>query len=351
MSSSYHHSMKAAIWTAYGPPEVLQLRDVPTPEPKAGEVRIRIEATTVTAGDTEMRAMKFPWYLKIPMWIFAGLGRPKRITILGQELAGTIDKIGDGVTRFKPGDKVFAAPAMPRLGGQAEYVVLPEAPRDGMLALRPSSLSPEEAACVPFAAFEALHFLNKAAIRPGEKLLMVGAAGSIGTYGIQIAKAMGANVTAVDRPAKHTMLREIGADHVIDATAASYDRRRQARATAAAANDDGAGAGFDVVFDVVGRGTFGRGIRALRRGGRYVSANPSISMLFRGLWVRLVAGKRVVFGTAGHPPEAIAEITDLIESGKVKPVIGKTFSLADIVSAHRYAESGDKIGNVVVRCG
>jgi len=326
--------MKAAIWTAYGPAEKIELRDVPVPEPKAGEIRIKVEATTVTAGDFEMRALRFPWYLGLPIRLYAGLLRPKRMPILGQELAGIVDKTGDGVTRFKPGDHVFAATGI-GLGGHAEYIVLPESPPDGMVALRPEGLSAEEAACIPFAAFEARHLLEKAAIKPGDKVLVVGAGGSIGTYAIQIAKAKGAEVTAVDRAAKHEMLRGIGADHVVDAAAASY----------------GARSSFDAAIDVVGRGTFGRGLRALRRGGRYVSGNPRFSLIYRAVWARLAGGKRVRVGTAAHTPEALAEIEELIATKRLKPMIGRRFALDDIVAAHRYAESGEKTGNVVVRCG
>jgi NADPH:quinone reductase-like Zn-dependent oxidoreductase len=343
--------MRAAIWTRYGPPDVLEVQEVPTPEPKPGEVRIRVEATTVTSGDCEMCALRFPWYFALPMRIFVGWRHPKRVKSLGQELAGTIDAVGEGVTKFKAGDKVFAATGM-KLGGQAEYAILPESPEDGMLAPRPASLTAEEAAAVPFAAFEARHFLAKAAIRPGEKILIIGAGGSIGTYGVQIAKASGAEVTAVERPAKHAMLKEIGADHVLDADAESYGpRRRRGAATAIAANDDRADAGFDVAFDVVGPRTFSRAVGALRRGGRYVSANPSFTMMMRGLWVRLIAGKRVIFGTAKHTPEALSEIGELIETQRLKPIIGRTFALDDIAAAYRYAGSGEKTGNVVVRLG
>ncbi len=304
------------------------------PEPQPGQVRIRVEATTVTAGDCEMRALKLAWYIALPMRIYTGWWRLKRIQILGQELAGTIDKLGDGVTRFKPGDAVFAATGL-RLGGNAEYVVIPEAPHEGMLALRPAGLTAEEAGAVPFAAFEAIHFLKKAAIQPGEKMLIIGAGGSIGTYAVQIAKSMGAEVTAVDRASKHEMLLKTGADHVVDASEASYGERGS----------------YDVLLDVVGKWTFGRGFRALRRGGRYTSANPKFTLLFRALWARLVTGKRVIVGTAKHTPEALAEINALIEEGKLKPVIGRRFKLEEIVAAHRYAESSEKVGNVVVKVG
>ncbi len=341
--------MKAAIWTRYGPPDVLEVQDVPTPEPKRGEVRIRVEATTVTTGDCEMRALHFAWYFALALRLFVGWRRPKRVRTLGQELAGTVDAVGEGVTKFRPGDKVFAATGM-RLGGQAEYAILPETPGDGMLAPRPASLSAEEAAAVPFAAFEAWHFLAKAALRPGERILIIGAGGSIGTYAVQMAKAAGAVVTAVDKPAKHAMLKEIGADFVLDAANSRYrPRRKRGAATAIAANDDTSEAGFDVAFDLVGLPTFWPAIRALRRGGRYVSANPSLRMMLAGSLTRLFSGKRVIVGQARHTPEAIGEIGELIETRKVKPVIGRTFALDDIVEAHRYAGSSEKIGNVVIR--
>lgn len=344
--------MKAAIWTAYGPPEVLQIKDVETPEPGPGKVRIKVEATTVTAGDTEMRELRFAWYFALPLRAFAGWRRPKRMKILGQEFAGIIDKRGEGATRFNVGDPVMAAAATPTLGGYGEYVVMPESPSDGMLERRPANLSAEEAAAIPFGAFEALHFLKKAGIGPGKRVLVIGGGGSIGSYGVQIAAAHGAEITAVDRPAKHAMLKEIGATRILDADARSFGPpARQGSATAIAANDDRGSAGFDIVLDVVGRRTMSRGIRALRRGGVYVCANPSFTMLARGLGWRLVAGKRVISGVSKHTPEAIAEINAMIADGRLKPVIGRTFPLDEIVAAHRYAESGEKIGNVAVRVG
>ncbi len=323
--------MKAAIWTAYGPPETIEIRGVALPEPKAGEVRIKVEASTVTAGDTEMRTLKFPWYLRLPIRLYIGWRKPKRLTILGQEYAGIIDKLGDGVTKFKVGDKVFASGVMPRLGGHAEYAVAPAIVEDGLLERRPEVLTAEEAAAVPFAAFEAYYFLNKAKLRAGERILIVGAGGSIGSYAVQIAKAWGASVTAVDRVPKHAKLREIGADEVLDPTA------------------DWGRAAYDIALDVVGVRTYHRTIRAVRRGGRYVSSNPRFMLLFRALWARFASGKRVIVGTANHRPEAITAVNALIESGAIRPVIGRTFTLDEIVEAHRYAGSSEKIGNVVIR--
>lgn len=347
--------MKAAVLTAYGPPEVLRIEELPTPEPKAGELRIRVEASTVTAGDVELRAMKLPFLFRVAFRIYLGILKPRRKVILGQELAGTVDAVGEGVSKFAVGDKVMARTGI-SLGGNAEFICLPESSTMSMVAARPASLSAEEAAAIPFAAFEAHYFMRKANVRPGERVLVVGAGGSIGTYAVQIARAMGAEVTAVDGVAKHRMLRELGAE-TVEPSAARYDpRATRARsagsATAPAANDDAAAAsGFDVVFDVVGRRTFGRGYRALRRGGRFVSANPRFNLLFRALWARLAGGKRTIVGSAESTPAALAEIETLIASGKLKPVIGRSFALDDIVEAHRYAESGEKIGNVVVRSG
>ena len=175
--------MKAIVWTRYGPPEVLQLREVETPIPKGNEVRVKIRATTVTAGDCEMRTLKLPLFLGLPMRVYAGIRRPVRITILGQELAGDIESVGKEVARFKEGDRVFAATGF-GLGGYAEYICLPEEFDDRVISAMPSNMSYEEAAAVPFGAMEALHFLKTAHIQSGEQVLVNGAGGSIGTFGV-----------------------------------------------------------------------------------------------------------------------------------------------------------------------
>jgi NADPH:quinone reductase-like Zn-dependent oxidoreductase len=216
--------MKAIVWTAYGPPDVLQLQEVETPTPKETQVRIKIHATTVTAGDCEMRRLKLPFGLGLPVRFYAGLRRPKRLTILGQELAGEVESVGAGVTRFRVGDPVFAGTGF-EMGAYAEYVCMDEDPKDGALALKPANMSYEEAAAVPTGGLEALHFLGKAEIRSGERVLINGAGGSIGTFGVQLAKSYGAHVTAVDAGIKLEMLRAIGADETSDYTRGAFTGR------------------------------------------------------------------------------------------------------------------------------
>jgi NADPH:quinone reductase-like Zn-dependent oxidoreductase len=229
--------MKAVIWTAYGPPEVLQLQEIEKPAPRDNEVLIKVHAATVTAGDCEMRSLKFPLFLSLPMRLFAGPLRPTRVRIIGQELAGEVEAAGKEVTRFKPGDQVFGALGFGK-GAYAEYICLPEEAEDDVLAIKPANLTYEEAAALPVGGMEALHYLRQGKIQPGHKVLINGAGGSIGTMGVQLAKHHGAEVTGVDSTAKLDMLRSLGADHVMDYTQEDLTK---------------AGRKYDVVFDVVGK--------------------------------------------------------------------------------------------------
>jgi len=331
--------MKAAIATRYGSPEEsLRVGDAPKPGPDAGEVLIRVEAATVSAGDTEIRQMAFPWYFGLGLRAYFGFFRPRRPLILGQDLAGSVEAAGSGVTKFKPGDRVMAFTGL-KLGGHAEYACLPadDDKHEYLVAPAPEGWSAAEATTLPFAAFEAIFFVDKAGVKPGDEVLIVGGGGSIGTFAIQIARARGARVTAVDRADKHAMMREIGADHVLDVGVRDYS--------------EGGARQFDSVIGITARTPFGRSVRALRRGGVIVLANPWINLLIRGLIARITSGKRLRLGAAGHAPADLAKVEALVADGALKPVIGETFALDDIVAAHRYAESAGKTGNVVLKIG
>lgn len=323
--------MKAMVWTQYGPPDVLQLREVETPVPKDHEVRVRIRATTVTAGDCEVRSLKLPLWLRLPMRAYAGIIRPVRLTILGQEFAGEVDSVGRDVTQFAAGDQVFGAPGF-GLGGYAEYICVP-VDGDGVLAPMPSNMSFEEAAAVPFGAMEALHFLKKARIQEGERVLINGAGGSIGTYGVQLARYYGARVTAVDSAAKLEMLRSIGADQVIDYGREDFTQRSEA---------------YDVVFDVIGKSPYAGSLRSLKPNGRYVLANPRPAHLVRRLFSAKAGGRKVIVGAAVRTNEDLLFLKGLIEAGNLKTVVDRTYSLEQMVEAHRYVETGGKLGNLIV---
>ena len=320
--------MKAIIWTKYGPPEVLQLKEVEKPTPKHDEVLVKVYATTVLAGDCELRRFKFPIAYRLPLRIFMGLIKPKRIKILGQELAGEIEAVGNDVTRFKKGDQVIAA-TMLRLGTYAEYVCLPET----YPASKPASLTYEEAATIPTGGIYGLHLLRKANIQSGQRVLIFGAGGSIGTYAVQIAKSFGAEVTCVDSPGKLDMLRSIGADHVVDYTQEDFTR---------------SGETYDAIIDVVGKSSFSGSVRSLKQNGRYVLGNPGLSGMIRGGWISRTTDKKVIFESASHRAEDYIFLKDLIEAGKIKPVIDRRYPLEHTAEAHRYVETGQKKGNVVI---
>jgi NADPH:quinone reductase-like Zn-dependent oxidoreductase len=327
--------MKAVVWTAYGPPDVLELQEVETPTPKDNEVRIRIRATTVTSGDCEMRSLKLPLMFSLPMRLYIGLRRPTRRTILGMELAGEIESVGKDVQLFKEGDQVFAATGLGQ-GTCAEYICLPEHPEEGALATKPANMTYEEAAPVPVGGQEALHFLREAEIERGETVLVNGAGGTIGTFAVQIAKHFGAQVTAVDSTGKLDMLGSIGADQVIDYTKEDFTQ---------------SGETYDVIFDVVGKASYSGSIRSLRPNGRYLIANPRLSHTVRGPWTSRTGHKKVIVGTAPYRAEDLIFLRELVEAGKVRSVIDRCYPLEQTAEAHRYVETGQKKGHVVVIVG
>ncbi len=326
--------MKTVQWTKYGPPEVLKLQDIKKPIPKDDEVLIKIVATTVTAGDCEMRRLDFPLYLSLPMRLYVGWIKPNRIAILGQELSGEIEAVGSQVKNFNKGDQVFGTTGF-RFGAYAEYICLPDTQKGmaGPLVLKPTNMSFEEAAAVPTGGLEALHFLGKANIKVGEKVLINGAGGSIGTFGVQLAKYFGAEVTAVDSAEKLEMLRSIGADHVIDYTQVDFTKNENT---------------YDVVFDVIGKSSFSGSLESLKQNGRFLIANPNLIKLIRARFGLGKGNKKIVIETTEQKSEDLLFLKELIEAGEIKTVIDRQYPLENIVEAHKYVETGQKIGNVII---
>jgi len=319
------------VCTAYGPPDVLQLRDVAKPVPKDDEVLVRIRATTVSAADCELRRFDFAPWLWLPIRLAFGILRPRQ-PVLGQELAGDVESVGKDVTSLKIGDRVFAATGI-GLGAYAEYICLSENPQTGAIATMPVNVSYEEAAAVPYGGGEALEFLRKADVRSGQRVLVNGAGGSFGTYAVQLAKILGAHVTAVDAGPKLEMLEAIGADRVIDYAQEDFTLSSET---------------YDVIFDVVRYTPSGRMVKSLNENGWLIMANPGFMQIVRAKWASRGSAKRVSFSAGSGTNEDLAYLRGLIEAGRLRPIIDRSFPLEQIVEAHRYAESGQKVGNVVV---
>jgi 2-desacetyl-2-hydroxyethyl bacteriochlorophyllide A dehydrogenase len=326
--------MKAVIWNKYGTPDGLILQEVERPVPKDDEILVRIHATSVTAGDCEMRRLDLPLMLSFPIRLYAGLLKPKRIKILGQELAGEVEEVGEYVKSFRKGDKVFGTTGF-NFGAYAEYICLPGNPDDaqGVLAPKPVNLTYEEAAVVPTAGFEALHFLQKANIQHGDKVLIIGAGGSIGTYSIQLTKYFGAEVTGVDRTEKLEMMRSIGADKVIDFTEQDII---------------GIGETYDLIIDVVGGSSVSHRLKLLNQDGMYFLAYAGLSHIVLRMWISMTSKKQLKIEASEQKKEDLIFLKELIESEKIKPVIDRNYSLSQIAEAHRFAETGQKKGNIVI---
>ena len=315
--------MKAAVYIQYGPPEVLQVKQVEKPTPKNNEILVRIKATAVNSGDWRLRKAD-PFAVR---FIF-GLIKPK-VNILGTVFSGEVESVGEDVKNFKVGDFIFGHTDM-RFGAYAEYKCLPE---NGSVALKPSNISHNEAAVIPFGGVTALHFIKKAKIKPGQKVLVVGASGAVGSAAVQLAKSFGADVTGVCSTANIELVKSIGADRVIDYTKENFTQN---------------GVTYDVIFDAVKTISVSRSLKSLNKKGIMILSAAGMSEMLQGLWISVTSNKKVMTGVISHKAADILFLKELIEADKLKPVIDRTYSLEQIVEAHAYVEKGHKRGNVAI---
>ncbi|MCU7737999.1 NAD(P)-dependent alcohol dehydrogenase [Priestia megaterium] len=300
--------MKAMVCTKYGKPDVLQLEEVENPIPKENEILIKIHATTVTSGDCRVRSFNSPLLLWLPMRIVLGLRKPRK-SILGVELAGEVENVGKNVTRFKKGDELFAMTGM-KFGGYAEYICLPE---KGTIAVKPENVTCEEAASISFGGTTALHFFRKGNIQAGQKVLIYGASGAVGTAAVQLASYYGAEVTGVCSAKNSELVKSLGADRVINYQHENFTEKEER---------------YDLIFDAVGKITKNQCQEVLALNGRFVS----------------VEGQ----GIAKVQTKDLLLLKKLMEEGQIKSVIDRCYSLEQIPEAHEYVETGHKIGSVVV---
>jgi NADPH:quinone reductase-like Zn-dependent oxidoreductase len=324
--------MRAITYARYGPPEVLHLAALDPPVPKDDEVLIRVRAVEATKADCEMRSFKFSvrWFW-LPLRLALGVRRPRR-RILGAYFAGEIAAVGKDVADFEVGDQVFGTSGL-RLGAYGEFMAVPAR---ATIVEKPANMSFTAAAAVPMGGLNALHFMRLANIRPSERVLILGAGGSIGAHAVQIAKAMGAHVTGVDRETKAEFLRRLGADHVVDYT------REDALATAGR---------YDVVFDMVPGSSLTAAIRALRPGGRYLSGNPRLSILIRAPFVRRFTSKTATCAFARETRDELLVLKAMIEEGAITSIVDRVVPMTAAAEAHRLVESETRRGAIVIAIG
>lgn len=329
--------MKAMICREFGPPEVLQLKDVDKPAPEGHEILIKVHATPLSFGDNLVRDLRAvsprKYHMPFLFWLIAkfyfGFGKP-RICILGSEFSGVVESVGPGVRRFRPGDSVFGYRG-PRMGAYAEYLCMPES---GVVALKPVSMSFDEAAAVPYGALMALSVLRKARLQPGQSLLVNGASGGIGPFVVQLARShFGAIVTGVCGTPRMEYVKSLGAEKVIDYTRENFADRDET---------------YDVIIDILGRNSFARCKRALKPKGRCLYVSFKMKKVFRMLWTAMSRGRKAVCVLSSEKAEDLALIKELAEAGKLQAIIDRRFPLAQAAGAHRYYEQGQRKGSVII---
>jgi NADPH:quinone reductase-like Zn-dependent oxidoreductase len=320
--------MRAIVATGYGPPDVLQLREIDKPVPKDDEILVKVHATTVTTGDWRARSLEMPRGFGLMGRLFFGISGPRQ-PILGTELAGEIEAVGRDVTRFSVGDPVFAF-GDARMGCYVEYRAIPES---GAVARKPANLRFEEAAAISFGGTTALSFFRRARIQPGETVLINGASGGVGTAAVQLAKHFGAHVTGVCSTANVELVRSIGADRVIDYTREDFSAN---------------GESYDIIMDTVGNVPFSRAKASLTRDGRLLLVLGGLADLLHAPWASLTTRHRVIAGPAGGDAEDLRYLAELAEAGEFRPVIDRRYPFEKMAEAHAYVNRGHKKGNVVV---
>ena len=320
--------MKAILWTQYGAPRLLKFGEAQKPIPKDNEVLIKNINATVTPGDCELRRFDMHVLFWLPLRLYFGLFKPKR-PILGMELSGVIEAVGKDVTNFKVGDEVLGGTGL-KFGAYAEYTCLNSTK---LITHKPSKISFDYAATLPTGGLNALHYIRKCEIKPGQSILIIGAAGCFGSYAVQLAKYFGAVVTAVDSTEKLDALKTIGADNVIDFKQEDFRQN---------------GKTYDAIFDVEGKDSILRNIKSLNPKGRYVLATPWIKQVAQGKWSNLTSNKKFIYDLAKEDPKALDYLKSLMVDGKIKALIDRHYPLEQMAEAQEFVESGQKVGHVVI---
>lgn len=321
--------MKAIVYERYGTANVLHVREIDRPKPKAGEILIEIRAAEATKADCELRSFTFPVkWTWIPLRLVMGITRPRN-QVLGCYFAGVVSNTGKNVSNFHEGDEVFGCARL-RMGAYGEYACYPA---NYTIVPKPLNMTFEEAAAVPLGGLNALHFLGKAHVQGGEAVLINGAGGSIGTFAVQIAKAMGAEVTAVDSGTKKEMLRGLGADHFVDYTKEDFTERHHE---------------FDVILDMVAQSSYSACIGALTRNGRYLMANPRILDMLRSVATSRFTNRNAIFAFAGETEDELFTLKRMIEENKLRSTLDKIYPINQASEAHRRVETEQRLGSVVI---